>query len=390
MQDKGVNMRKLSGYAILATALSFAVPTIYNGGYVAFAQEATTISDEAQMLYEDAISQNKKGKKTEAISSYIQALRKDRTVLALDDDGLIEASYKDCLAKLEKAPEDVKLLETCGFLASVGFSDNITAITYYEKIIDLVDDENVKDRTRNLIERLRATAEAQQSYDSAVAASMRDERIKSWSEMEKNENAMQERDEANERSSKLNEAYSSREELQNRIPQLEQELKDIQEDYDKADRLWYSLKDELYERRRRRLKRDLAAKKEELEKAQKELKGIESDVKSLEKEDDEFRKQQDDSAFNNFVDNENEENEEPEDDDSAFNSNPSNSSEPSSETSSSDDSDDGEDSSESNDYDDKPSAEYEDEYSEEALKRQTEEMSDEERREELNDLIDNL
>ena len=380
-------MRKFSGYALLATALSLITPSIYSGVNVAFGQETTTISDEAQMLYEDAIAQSKKGKKSEAIASYIQALRKDRTVLALDDEGLIEASYKDCTAKLEKSPDDVKLLETCGFLASVGFSDNITAITYYEKIVELVDDESVKDRTRNLIERLKATAEAQQTYDSAVAASLRDERIRSWSEMEKNDAATQERAEANERASKLNEAYTNREDLQNRIPQLEQELQEIQEDYDKADRLWYSLKDELYERRRRRLKRDLAAKKEELAKARNELKEIEADVKSIEKEDNEFRKEQDESAFNNFVD---EDKDETEDEDSAFNSDPSNNastpkttvSEPTNEPL-----DDGES---AVDYGDKPSPEYEDEYSEEALARQAEEMSDEERQEEINNLIDDL
>ena len=379
-------MRKFTGYALLATAFSLITPSLHNGVNVAFGQEETTISDEAQMLYEDAIDLNKKGKKSEAITSYIQALRKDRTVLALDDDGLIEASYKDCLAKLEKSPEDIKLLETCGFLASVGFSDNITAITYYEKIVELVEDENVKDRTRNLIERLKATAEAQQTYDSAVAASLRDERIRSWSEMEKNDAAMQERADANERASKLNEAYSSREELQNRIPQLEQELQEIQEDYDKADRLWYSLKDELYERRRRRLKRDIAAKKEELTKARNELKEIEADVKTIEKEDNEYRKEQDQSAFNNFVE---EDKDETEDEDSAFNTDPSNASSPNTTTSEPTDDSLDEDGSTA-DYGDKPTPEYEDEYSDEALARQAEEMSDEERQEEINNLIDDL
>ena len=379
-------MRKFTGYALLATAFSLITPSLHNGVNVAFGQEETTISDEAQMLYEDAIDLNKKGKKSEAITSYIQALRKDRTVLALDDDGLIEASYKDCLAKLEKSPEDIKLLETCGFLASVGFSDNITAITYYEKIVELVEDENVKDRTRNLIERLKATAEAQQTYDSAVAASLRDERIRSWSEMEKNDAAMQERADANERASKLNEAYSSREELQNRIPQLEQELQEIQEDYDKADRLWYSLKDELYERRRRRLKRDIAAKKEELTKARNELKEIEADVKTIEKEDNDYRKEQDQSAFNNFVE---EDKDETEDEDSAFNTDPSNASSPNTTTSEPTDDSLDEDGSTS-DYGDKPTPEYEDEYSDEALARQAEEMSDEERQEEINNLIDDL
>ena len=50
---------------------------------------------------------------------------------------------------------------------------------------------------------------------------------------------------------KLEQAYKDREELQNVVPQLEEELKELQDAYDKANRLWFALNDELYERRRR-------------------------------------------------------------------------------------------------------------------------------------------
>lgn len=364
-------------FAVLVTALTIVAPNFsrLSGGIAgAFAQETTTVSDEAQLLYEDAIEQKKKGRLAEAITSYISALRKDRTVLAFDDSGLIQASYDDAVAKLKAAPEDVKLLELCGFLASVGFSDNKTAISYYEKIIDLVKDEGVKNRTQNLIERLYATSQAQQTYDAAVAASMRDERIKAWAEMEKIDNFTQERSEANERSERLNEAYSNRESLQNRVPQLEDELKELQEAYDKADRLWYTLKDELYERRRRRLKNDLAAKEEEIAVAKKELKSVESEVAKLEKLDNEARRTEESSAFNPSDDRE------PEDEDSAFNSDPSGYHSSGREL----------DSSGSRSYENAPSEGYEDEYGEEALANQADEMSDEERQEQLDDLIDNL
>ena len=383
-------MRNFRSYAVLLAALTIFSPTFSNVSPV-FAQEGTTVSEEAKMLYEDAIGLKKKGKQKEAINSYIKALRKDRTILAFDDEGLIEASYKDSVAKLKESPDDIKLLEVCGFLASVGYSDNNTAITYYEKIVELVEDEGVKERTQNLIERLRTSAAAQLAYDSAVAAEMRDERIKSWAEMEKIDDFAEERAKSSDRAERLNEAYSERESLQNKIPQLEDELKELQESYDKADRLWYTLKDELYERRRRRLKNDLAAKKEELSAARKELSSIEKTVSALEKEDDSAKKKEEQSAFNR--ERESDDSEESEDEDSAFNS------DPSSKRNSDDSSDESDDESseESDDYEEAPDeeksdeqSEEEDEYSEEALSKQADEMSDEDRKEKLEDLIDNL
>ncbi len=372
-------MRKFCSSIILAATLGM-LAFSDNISFV-YAQEGTTVSEEAQNLYEDAIELQKKGKKSEAIASYIKALRKDRTILAFDDYGLIDASYQDSVAKLKESPDDVKLLEMCGFLASVGYSDNKTAITYYEKIVELVDDKGVKDRTLNLIGRLRATMEAQQAYDSAVVSSMRDERIRSWAEMEKVENFAEEQSQSADRAAKLNDAYSDREDLQNRIPQMEEELKELQDSYDKADRLWYTLKDELYERRRRRLKNDLAAKKEEIDKAKKELKSIEKRVSSLEREEEKARQKDEQSAFNpSDIPASNEEVEE--DEDSPFNSDPSENNDNSRNLESN--------ISNSNETEDNTSDTYEDEYSEEALSEQADEMSDEERQEKLNDLIDNL
>ncbi|MBR4570056.1 MAG: hypothetical protein IKO19_05245 [Candidatus Riflebacteria bacterium] len=375
-------MRNFRSYAVLLAALTIFSPSFTNKSPV-FAQEGTTVSEEAKMLYDDAIGLKKKGKLKEAINSYVKALRKDRTILAFDDDGLIEASYKDSVAKLEESPEDVKLLEVCGFLASVGYSDNKTAITYYEKIVQLVDDEGVKERTNNLIERLRSVAEAQSAYDSTMAEEQRDERVKTWAEMEKIDDFAEESSKATARAEKLNDAYSERESLQNKIPQLEDELKELQESYDKADRLWYTLKDELYERRRRRLKNDLLAKKEEISSAKSQLSSIERTVAKLEKEDEAAKDKEKKSAFNLNRDLENSDSEETEDEDSAFNSNPSDDS--SDESEKLDDSDGAETSDEERNESDE-----EDEYSEEALSRQADEMSEDERKEQLNDLIDNL
>jgi len=384
-------MRKFCSSVLLATSLCILGSINYS--LPIFAQENPTISEEAQNLYEDALSLLKKGKKSEAIASYIKALRKDRTILALDDNGLIQASYEDSVAKLKESPDDVKLLEMCGFLASVGFSDNKTAITYYKKIVDLVEDEAVKERTQNLIIRLNATMEAQQAYDDSVSTSLRDERIRSWAEMEKVDNFAEEQSKAANRAEKLNDAYSTRESLQNKIPQMEEELKELQDSYDKADRLWYTLKDELYERRRRRLKNDLAAKKEEIEKAKKELRSVEKKVSNLEKEEEKAQKKEEASAFNKSKRIDLDDVGEEEDEESPFNSDPSEDSDEDSrslEHKNSDNDEDGENFESSGPSEGNGSSNEEDEYSEEALSKQADEMSDEERQEQLNDLIDNL
>lgn len=376
-------MRKFCGYAVLATTLTLAAPMLSLQHSMVSAQETTTVSEEAQLLYEQAVEFKKSGKLADAVESYIKALRKDRTVLAFDDNGLIDASYEASIKKLSDSPEDVKLLETCGFLASVGYSDNKTAITYYEKILGLVEDEAVKERTQNLIERLKIAAEAQQNYNDSVISQKRDERLAAWTEAEKLDKFAQERAEANERSSKLSDAYSDKESLENTVPQLEEELKELQEAYDKADRLWYTLNDELYERRRRRLKHEIASKTAELEEAKAELSSAERRVSKLEKEDEEFKKQEREQPFVSA--DEYEANKEA-NENSAFNDlssgNPSNDSsmadrEPDN---------DGDENESNNDYGNMPS----DEYSEEALARDADEMSDEERSEKIDELIDGL
>ena len=83
-------MRKFCSSVLLATSLCILGSINYS--LPIFAQENPTISEEAQNLYEDALSLLKKGKKSEAIASYIKALRKDRTILALDDNAKIPAA----------------------------------------------------------------------------------------------------------------------------------------------------------------------------------------------------------------------------------------------------------------------------------------------------------
>lgn len=262
--------------------------------------ENEAAKEDARILYDEAIDLKRQGNLAAAIDSYAKAMRLDRSILAFDDFGLIEALKKDCEEKLEKNPEDVKLLETLGFVFAVCYSDHASAIQCYEKVFNLVTDERVKERTAALIERLRETEIAQSSYQQEVSAQLRDERLKTWSEMERLEKFGEEAASAKEKSSQLAEAYKQKDSLKNKVPQLENELKELQEDYDKANRLWYSLKDDLYERRRRRLKDDIAAKQQELDSAKSELDDVESRTSSLERELSSFEKEKEASPIRSY------------------------------------------------------------------------------------------
>lgn len=242
------------------------------------------IQEEANILYQEAIEQKKQGNLEKAVEAYHQAMRKDRAILAFDDEGLIEALKNDCETKLAKDPDDVKTIETLAFVNAVCYSDYDEAIKNYQRVVELVKDDAVKEKTENLIERLKATADAQQQYQTQVAQELREERLKSWSEMERIERFGEEAAESQAKAQELAEKYKEKDSLKNRVPQLEQELKDLQEEYDKANRLWYSLKDDLYNRRRRRLDDDIIEKKKELEEAREELEEVESTTAQLERE----------------------------------------------------------------------------------------------------------
>lgn len=261
---------------------------------------AQNIHEDAQLLYDEAMRLKARGNNVQAVEAFEKALRIDRTVLALNDDGLVDMLRDHVQDLLDKSPDDVKQLETMGFIYAVCFSDNLSAIENYERVVELVTDETVKERTKNLIERLRATEEVMASYRGEVTAQLRDERLRAWSELEKSEKFAEEQYEKERRASDLQQAFSDREELQNLVPQLEDELNELQEAYDKANRLWFSLKDELYERRRRRLKDDIAAKTEELKKAKGRLDSAESIASRIESELAQEEEEEKDSAFRSY------------------------------------------------------------------------------------------
>ena len=204
-------------------------------------------------------------------------------VLALNDDGLVEMLERQPLNLVSKKnPITLNSGKPWDLFRPYAILDNIGAIESYEKVVSLVTDENVKERTRTLIDRLKETEQLLASYKTEVTSQLRDERLKSWSELEKSEKFAEDQAEKEQRASRLEQAYKDREELQNVVPQLEEELKELQDAYDKANRLWFALNDELYERRRRRLKDQVAEKEQEVASAKSRLQRAEAESASLE------------------------------------------------------------------------------------------------------------
>ncbi|HNW11101.1 MAG TPA: hypothetical protein PKI71_07030, partial [Candidatus Rifleibacterium sp.] len=173
-------MRKFSAGLLMLAACAAFNGALERPPFVApaWAQEETAEAaankEDAQILFSEALDLKKAGKMSEAIDTFARAMRLDRSILAQDDQGLIEALKKDCEEKLAKTPDDVKLLETLGFVHAVCYSDHKSAIECYEKVFNLVTDEKVKERTASLIERLRETEMAQSSYQQEVSAQLRD------------------------------------------------------------------------------------------------------------------------------------------------------------------------------------------------------------------------
>ncbi|HQG29880.1 MAG TPA: hypothetical protein PLY73_15110, partial [Candidatus Ozemobacteraceae bacterium] len=164
------------------------------------------------------------------------------------------------------------------------YADMAKAIGCYEKVLELATDEKVKSRTSNLIERLRAMQEATQRTSDEITAQMRDERLRGWSEMERQERLAAQHEESQSRAAKYAQLTQQRDQLDTRIPQLEEEIKNLEEEYNKANRLWYTLKDSRYDRRRDRFEKDLEQKRRELSKARSDFDRATAEIEKMDRE----------------------------------------------------------------------------------------------------------
>jgi len=240
--------------------------------------------EDAKILYKQAIQEKASGKSDEALVTYEKAIRMNRGILGEDDDGLIGLLRTKYEKKMKESPENIEALEGMGFVSAVCYADMAKAISCYEKVLELATDEKVKTKTTNLIERLKAMQEATQRTSDEVTAQMRDERLKGWSEMEKQERLAAQHEESQNRAAKYAQLTQQRDQLDTRIPQLEEEIKNLEEEYNKANRLWYTLKDDRYDRRRDRFEKDLEQKRQELSKARSDFDRATEEIDKMDRE----------------------------------------------------------------------------------------------------------
>lgn len=264
----------------LAAAAAFSL--LLNGG--AYAQEADAKAD-ARMMFEEALKQKKTGKLDDAIKTFEKAIRKDRSVLSEDDDGLVGMLRNSYLKQLASAPEDVQILEGLGFISAVCDSNGTKAIEYYSKITQLTKDEGVRARTQQLIDRLKAQVDATKQQSEDFSSRSREERLKTWSEMEKNDALAAQSEINTQREGRLAELYRTREEKEARIPQLEDEVGNLDEEADRWKRMYLSTNDRRYKRKEDKADADVESKKKEIERLKVEIEKTKQEIDKLTKED---------------------------------------------------------------------------------------------------------
>ncbi|HNV69855.1 MAG TPA: hypothetical protein PKO06_09170 [Candidatus Ozemobacteraceae bacterium] len=241
-------------------------------------EAAKQAATEGRKQYEEALKLKRSGKWDDAIQMYEKAIRADRSILGDDDEGLMTALQKTYETKLASDSENLYLLEGLGYISAVGFSDFDKAIRYYQKVVELSKDEAVKERTGNLIERLRAQADLAKQMTADVSAQSREDRIKQWAELEKQDAAAAQAEKSQQREEKLSELYTKRDDLEARMPQIEDEIKNLQEDVDHNRRMYLNSNDRTYKRRQDRLEDDLESKKRELQRIKDDLVKTNSDI----------------------------------------------------------------------------------------------------------------
>lgn len=242
--------------------------------------ECSNIED-ARLLYNNAIKLKEGGKLDEAAKEYEKAIRKDRSILAEDDKGLIDILIKYHEKRLEQEPNNIKSLESLGFLYAVCYSDYSKAIQFYEKLLSRISDKTAIERTKFLIDRLRILSETSTKVEQENIQAMREERVKGWAELEKQEKLNRELERKYADAAILVDLTKQKEELEARIPQLEDELKSLQEEYKKANRLWHTLGDDRYDRKRDRLRKEIEYKEQELQNLKSNLLNLESKIKLI-------------------------------------------------------------------------------------------------------------
>lgn len=241
---------------------------------------------DARILFDEAIELKTEGNIPDALATFEKAIRKNRGVLSLDDQGLVALLYESYKKQLEEKPDDIKVLEGMAFIRAVCFGEMGEAIKLYEKVLELATDNDVKWKTKALLERLAAIRDMSVQIREEQTSNLREERLKSWAELEKQDRLAQQAIDSRQRADTIADLYRSKDELDTRIPQLEDEVKELKDEFERARRLWFTLNDDLYDRRRRRLEREVADKEQELQKAKSTYSKAVSEIEKIEKADD--------------------------------------------------------------------------------------------------------
>ncbi|MBF0499804.1 MAG: hypothetical protein HQM09_06710 [Candidatus Riflebacteria bacterium] len=278
--------RKIAGWHLAVTvAISSLAPGVVFPVSVRIHAEESSAKQDAKLLFDEALQLKKAGKFEEAAKSFEMAIRKDRTILGEDDNGLINILRDLYQKRLASTPEDITVLEAMGFITAVCDSNFSKAIEYYQKVEKLTQKEQVRNRTASLIERLKAQAEVSQQSQAEISGKAREERLVSWSEMEKQDALAAQSEAVAARDAKMAEMYRSREEKEARIPQIEDELKALEEENERNHRMYLTTNDRRYKRKESTGDIEFEDKKREIEKLRSEITKLTDDIAKASKED---------------------------------------------------------------------------------------------------------
>ncbi|MBF0544983.1 MAG: hypothetical protein HQM08_11140 [Candidatus Riflebacteria bacterium] len=259
-------------------------------GPFAHSQEDGGTIQDAKVLFDEAIKLKQKGQAEKAIKTFEKAIRTNRGILAEDDSGLI-ADLRDYYGKkLEKNSKDVEVLEAMGFISAVCDSDLKKSIEFYSQVESLTKDDGEKEKISHMLDRLRAQYEATRQITDEHTSKAREERLKSWSEMEKQDALAAQGEAKGQMHEKLSDLYRKKDDLTARIPQLEDDLKELEKESERDHRMYYTTNDRRYRRKEFRSDDELNAKKAELENAKKEVEKSEKEIEELTKKVDEMEK----------------------------------------------------------------------------------------------------
>ncbi|MBF0499803.1 MAG: hypothetical protein HQM09_06705 [Candidatus Riflebacteria bacterium] len=254
--------------AVAATILALAPIVEPSDCHKACAEDAGS-RQEAQKLFKEALGLKQAGKFEDAARTFEKAVKKDRSVLGEDDNGLIKALRELYSKRIEKNPSDVEALEGMGFVTSVCEADFATAIGHYTKVVSLTQDAQVKARVTGLIDGLKAQLAASgQAPSSAGSRPAGDSSATASGSANPDSPAAKATAKSEE---KLKELTRSKDDMEDRCSKIEADIKSQEEENERNHRMYLSSNDRRYKRKEDSGDQALESKKAELDKLHGEI-----------------------------------------------------------------------------------------------------------------------